>query len=220
MRHARRRIVITGGPGAGKTAVLELLRRALCTHAVVLPEAAGIVFGGGFPRRTDVVGRCAAQRAIFHVQRALEDMVESDDLAIALCDRGLVDGAAYWTGAGDFWTAVGMSREDALARYDLVIHLRVPEAHDGYGHQNPLRVESAAEARAIDDRILQVWHGHPRRRIIEANTNFMVKANAALEIVGHEVPSCCVGHRSPADTEGLHPERAPRPEQVLMRSPA
>ena len=37
--HSRRRVVLTGGPGAGKTAVLELVRRTLCEHLVVVPEA-------------------------------------------------------------------------------------------------------------------------------------------------------------------------------------
>ncbi len=46
-RHDMRRIVLTGGPGAGKTAVLELVRQEFCAHVTVLPEAAGIVFGGG-----------------------------------------------------------------------------------------------------------------------------------------------------------------------------
>ena len=48
--HTRRRIVMTGGPGAGKTAVLELVRVHFCEHIKVLNEAASIVFGGGFPR--------------------------------------------------------------------------------------------------------------------------------------------------------------------------
>lgn len=48
--HPPRRIVLTGGPGAGKTAVLEMMRKTLCEHVVVVPESAGIVFGGGFPR--------------------------------------------------------------------------------------------------------------------------------------------------------------------------
>ena len=30
-------VVITGGPGAGKTAVLEVARRYLCEHIAVLP---------------------------------------------------------------------------------------------------------------------------------------------------------------------------------------
>ena len=30
--HPPRRIVLTGGPGAGKTAVLEMMRKTLCEH--------------------------------------------------------------------------------------------------------------------------------------------------------------------------------------------
>src|SRR6185295_8814559 len=102
--HVPRRIVLTGGPGAGKTAALELIRRAsFCDHVQMLPEAAGIVFGGGFPRRRDAGGRKAAQRAIFHVQRALEEARAADNAAIVLCDRGTVDGAAYWPGPDDFF---------------------------------------------------------------------------------------------------------------------
>lgn len=50
--HKRKRIVLTGGPGAGKTALLELIRQSFCAHVKVLPEAASIIFGGGFPGRT------------------------------------------------------------------------------------------------------------------------------------------------------------------------
>lgn len=37
--------VVTGGPGACEAAVLEMARWTLYRHVVVLPEAAGIVFG-------------------------------------------------------------------------------------------------------------------------------------------------------------------------------
>ena len=40
--HSPRRVVLTGGPGAGKTAVLELIRLFFCVHVTTLPEAAGI----------------------------------------------------------------------------------------------------------------------------------------------------------------------------------
>ena len=79
--HDQRTVVLTGGPGAGKTAVLELLRRCCCRHLVVLPEAAGVVFGGGFPRGTLAYQRRAAQRAIFHVQRELESLVPPEAAA-------------------------------------------------------------------------------------------------------------------------------------------
>ena len=65
--HRRKRIVLTGGPGAGKTAVLELVRQEFCAHVQILPEAAGIVFGGGFPRTGSLEWRRGAQRAIFSI---------------------------------------------------------------------------------------------------------------------------------------------------------
>ena len=194
LEHRRRRIVLTGGPGAGKTAVLELVRQSACRHVTVLAESAGIVFGGGFPRRPIPGVRQAAQRAIYHVQRELEAAAEAEGAGIALCDRGCIDGAAYWNGPGDFWTAVGTTREETLARYDAVIHLRVPSAANGYSHQNPLRVESVAEALAIDERILEAWEGHPRRYVVEASTDFLTKASRAIEILQQELPECCRGH--------------------------
>src|SRR5262245_23288186 len=105
--HPRRRIVLTGGPGAGKTAVLELVRRSFCSHVQVLPESAGILFGGGFPRGSDDDHRRCAQRAIFHTQRELETLAAAGPASVLLCDRGTVDGLAYWPGPDEFWSAVG-----------------------------------------------------------------------------------------------------------------
>lgn len=191
LRHPPRRIVLTGGPGAGKTAVLEMLAHEVCSHVLILPEAAGILFGGGFPRRADAVARDAAQRAIFAVQLELERLALDSNAALTLCDRGVVDGVAYWPGPDDYWAAVGMSRSDALKRYQAVIHLRVPEGRNGYGHTNPLRTETAVEAAEIDRRILKAWDGHPRRFIVEATRDFLAKARSVMEIVRGEIPACC-----------------------------
>ena len=188
--HTQRRIALTGGPGAGKTAVLELVRRSLCSHVRVLPESAGILFGGGFPRGTTADLRCAAQRAIFYVQRELEATVATADIAIVLCDRGTVDALAYWPGPEDLWRSVGTTLEDELARYHAVIHLRVP-AVDEYNHRNPLRVEPPAEAAAIDARIGAAWARHPRRFEIPAMHDFLAKARRAIEIIRAELPAGC-----------------------------
>ena len=195
--HERRRVVLTGGPGAGKTAVLELIRQSFCTHVKVLPEAAGVVFGGGFPRRDDLAVRRAAQRAIFFVQRELETATDADNPAIVLCDRGTVDGAAYWPGPGDLWFEVGTTIAEQLRRYAAVIHLRTPPA-ESYNHANPLRVESAAEAHALDERIARVWDAHPRRFIIDPAEDFRAKAARALEVLRRELPECCRRHEVPA----------------------
>lgn len=197
--HERRRIVLTGGPGAGKTALMELIRQSFCSHVKVLPEAAGVVFGGGFPREDDPGCRRAAQRAIFYVQRELEIIGDSHNPAIVLCDRGTVDGLAYWPGPpGEFWSSLGTTLDSELGRYDAVIHLRTPAVEHGYNHQNPLRTESPVRAAEIDARIAHAWEPHPRRFIVESSSDFLDKAARALEILRDEMPECCKGHVIPA----------------------
>jgi len=187
----KERIVITGGPGAGKTAVLELARRELCQHVDVLPEAASIVFGGGFPRRRDEVGRRATQRAIHFVQRELEVMaLANPEACAALCDRGTIDALAYWPGTwAEFFDDVGSSLEAELQHYAAVIHLRVPDL-TGY-RSSAIRLESHREAQEIDGRLLEVWKGHPRRTVIEGSADFLQKAGRALAAIRAELPRCC-----------------------------
>jgi predicted ATPase len=192
--HVRKRIVLTGGPGAGKTAVLELVRQSLCKHLWIVPEAAGILFGGGFPRGGAASQQRAAQRAIYFVQRELEESLATADLAIALCDRGTIDGEAYWTGPGELWDAVGTTRAAELSRYDAVIHLRTPREGAGYDQSNPLRIEGADEARAVDERIAAAWSGHPRHYIVEPESDFLRKVARALAILRCEMPACCQAH--------------------------
>jgi predicted ATPase len=210
--HEPHRIVLTGGPGAGKTAVLELVRQAMCRHVEVLPESAGILFGGGFPRRAAVHARRAAQRAIFHVQRELETATLADDVAILLCDRGTIDSAAYWPGPDEIWPSVGTTLDDELARYHAVIHLRVPSHQDGYNRDNPLRVETADEAAAIDERIARAWAPHPRRHEVPATPDFVTKATRALDLIRAELSPCCV-----ARARVLLGAVAPAPAQDLAR---
>jgi predicted ATPase len=112
-RSRRCRIVLTGGPGGGKTTAADLFRRELGERVVVVPESATILFAGGFPRSREVDAQRAVQEAIFHVQRKLEN-VQSALFRdrILLCDRGTIDGAAYWPeGDHDFFTAMGTTFE-------------------------------------------------------------------------------------------------------------
>ncbi len=191
--------MITGGPGAGKTAVLELARRDLCKHVDVLPESARIVFAGGFPRRHDDAGLRGVQRAIYHVQDELERMgPESPSATTVLCDRGTLDGLAYWPGAwSEYFTGLGTTMETELARYAAVIHLRVPDGQNGY-KKDAVRRESEREAGEIDSRLAEVWAAHPRRVFVESNADFVRKAQRALAVIRAEL-TCCASKdpRSP-----------------------
>jgi predicted ATPase len=188
-----KRIVLTGGPGAGKTAVLELARLYTCEHVAVLPEAASILFHGGFPRSRQSAPLKAAQRAIYHLQHELEIATAAarPDLVVLLCDRGTVDGAAYWPGPDTLWGAVETTHDAELARYSAVIHLRTPHENGYSTHTNPARIETVSEAVSIDQRIAELWQHHPSYHHVPSTEDFVVKAQHALSLLLAQLPLCC-----------------------------
>lgn len=187
--NGRCRIVVTGGPGGGKTTAADLFRRELGERVVVVPESATLLFQGGFPRSAELHARKSAQRAIYHVQRNLEDVQSAlYPQRILLCDRGTVDGAAYWPDESQsFFDAVGSSLPLELARYDAVIFFE-SAAVGGISIEggNPARVESNAEALLIDRKLRAIWSQHSRFVVVPHNPSFVKKilfGLAALESI-------------------------------------
>lgn len=191
--HQTALVVVTGGPGAGKTAVLEMAKKILCEHIAILPESASILFGGGFWRLPSPFAKKAAQRAIFQIQNELENIAVYDGKwALALCDRGTLDGFAYWPESEEqFWIETHTSEKEQYNRYKAVIHLRTPSQELGYNHQNPLRTETANQALEIDLKIAHAWSRHPNYHVIESADNFIQKAQNALQLIGRYLPVCC-----------------------------
>jgi len=185
--HARYRVVVTGGPGAGKTTAADLFRRELGERVVIVPEAATMLFSGGFPRDGIAAVQRSAQTAIFHVQRNLEDIQRATyPSRVLLCDRGTVDGAAYWPDdPQDFFASVGTTLQAELARYDEVIFLETA-AVGGMGIEggNPTRIESMDQAVAIHRALLALWSQHPRFTFVPHDPSFLRKITAGLAVLG------------------------------------
>lgn len=180
----RCRIVLTGGPGGGKTTAVDLFRREIGERVVVVPETATMLFAGGFPRAGKPVARSATQRAIFHTQRALEDVQSAlYPGRILLCDRGTVDGAAYWPEKEPkgFFETVGTTLEAQLARYDAVLFFE-SAAVGGIAIEggNPTRTEDNTEARRLDVRLRELWSQHPAFRFIPHSRSFFAKLQQGL----------------------------------------
>ena len=178
-------IVITGGPCAGKTAVLEFVRKIFCQHVAILPEAAGILFSGGFWRLQSVSAQNAAQKAIYHVQTEMESLVlEEKRWVLGLCDRGTLDGLAYWQGhEKNFFNCLNTTKDKEYAKYTAIIHLKTPDASSGYNHKNPIRVETPQVALEIDHRIGEIWKDHPAYVSIESTEDFFTKVNIATQTI-------------------------------------
>lgn len=180
------RLVVTGGPGGGKTTAIDLFRRELGARVVVVPESATIMFTGGFPRVDDADARRSAQTAIYHVQRNLEDVQSAlHPERVLLCDRGTVDGAAYWPGTPDeFFAAMGTSFEAELRRYDAAVFFQ-SAAVGGLSIEggNPARTESDAEALALDKQLRTLWSKHPRFFLVPHRASFFEKISMGLAIL-------------------------------------
>jgi predicted ATPase len=179
------RIVLTGGPGGGKTTAADLMRREVGDRIVIVPEAATMLFSGGFPRNQDVASKRSIQTAIYHVQRNLEDIHSASyPDRILLCDRGTVDSSVYWPSDenSDFFQSLETTLDRELARYDAVIFFETAAVGNlSIEGGNPTRTESVAEALELDRRLQEVWGQHSNFNLIPHERSFLKKLQVAIE---------------------------------------
>ncbi len=179
-----RKIAITGGPSGGKTTLIDALKQTFGAKVKVVPEAASILYKGGFPRAKDYNGYFHAQKAIFFTQRELEELrMKTHPDALIVCDRGSLDSLAYWPDNEEhFYKTLHTDRQTELARYDWVIHLDTATEHD-YDTSNDIRTENFHEAKLLNEKIKKSWEGHPQRIIITAENDFVSKMNKATAVI-------------------------------------
>jgi predicted ATPase len=171
------KIVITGGPCAGKTEahahVKQHFKAKRYTVLTVAETATELISGGVAPWSCG--SHPTYQNFLLQLQLEKERIftkaaatMSAKDVLIFF-DRGALDGKAYMTDAdyNAMVAALGTNEDALLARYDAVFHLTTAAKGNGYTlENNAARTETAAEAVAIDDRTLQVWEKHPHRWII------------------------------------------------------
>eukprot|EP01062_Namystynia_karyoxenos_P055373 TRINITY_DN4617_c0_g1_i2.p1 TRINITY_DN4617_c0_g1~~TRINITY_DN4617_c0_g1_i2.p1 ORF type:complete len:659 (+),score=219.08 TRINITY_DN4617_c0_g1_i2:148-2124(+) len=199
------RVVLTGGPCAGKSTGTAMLRQALERNGInvfCVPEAATLLIGGGCGvifKDCDDEKLFRFQLALLETQLALEDAFfaiakATRQKGVLLCDRGAMDGRAFCSESvwarilqeGD-WT----TQELRDGRYDMVVHLVT--AADGaanfYGTENnQARTETPEQAVEQDRKLQKMWTGHPKVRIVDNSTPFAEKMERTmqpiLELVG------------------------------------
>lgn len=179
------KVVITGGPSGGKTTLIEALQKEMGSVVAIVPEAASILYRGGFPRLKSVTAQIHAQKAIYAVQKELEELArdEHPKAKLIICDRGSLDSVAYWPKSeAHFFKSLKTTRKKELSRYDWVIHLDTA-ARAFYDTTNPIRTESYSEAAKLNDRVRKSWHGHPRRLIVSQSEDFLSKMTLSLSVI-------------------------------------
>jgi predicted ATPase len=180
-----KKIVLTGGPGAGKTQVSLSLAEAEPVNFIRVPEAATRVYDLLQTRwdRLDIDGQRDVQRRIYHLQIETEKTYSNQDRVLIL-DRGTIDGSAYWPhGPDDYWKDLNTSLAKELERYDAVIWLETAAAlglYDG-DNSNFCRFEDAPAAIASGEVLLRLWGGHPKLRLIKASASLDEKVAAVRQ---------------------------------------
>ena len=181
------KIVLTGGPCAGKTTALGFLKKELKKYGVevftVSEQATALMTQGKTP---ESMGSYEFHSLLFKNQLAEEEAAikeaESSEAqkAVVLCDRGLLDSRAYVTREEfDKYSALyGFNAERIRNRYDAVFHLvtAADGAKESYAlNNNGARSESTALARELDTEILSLWVGTQHLRVIDNSTGFEEK---------------------------------------------
>lgn len=172
------KIVLTGGPGGGKTTALDLFRRELTDKICVVPEAASILFKGGLPRSDNFEVIKCTQKAIFDLQRSLEQIQATvcPD-RVLICDRGTLDGVAYWpNGEDEFFSMMNTNIKDELERYDAVIFFETAASHSSdITSNNPVRIENKIQSIALDQKLRDIWSKHPNFHYVASSESFVKK---------------------------------------------
>ncbi|MDA2936043.1 AAA family ATPase [Patescibacteria group bacterium AH-259-L05] len=177
------RLVLTGGPCAGKTTALSMLTKKLKDYGVtpfLVPEVATLAITSGVNIGAIITNRTAYfdfEQQLLLAQLALEDQWEEflrilpGENKVLICDRGVMDVAAYMD-QKEFAAMIqdlGFQLSDLRdKRYDSVFHLvtAAEGAEEFYNYDNPARYETAEQAREADKKTLAAWTGHERLRII------------------------------------------------------
>lgn len=191
-----KKIVLTGGPCSGKTTVLSVLREAFVDRICIVPEGATLLLAGGFPVPGKQLAwspawQAAFEAAVLPVQKSMEDaytlLAQAKGQSLLLCDRGILDGAAYTPGGLDAFLGENALELDAcVGRYHAVVHLESLAVADpaNYGKSgNDQRFEPVERAREIELATRDAWAAHPRRHFIEGGRGIEKKIVEVISLV-------------------------------------
>lgn len=182
------KIVITGGPCAGKSTAMSWVQNAFTQMGytvLFVPETATeLITGGVSPVTCGTNGDF--QKCQLWLQAEKEKVFEmaaqsmNAEKVLIVCDRGALDNKAYMDEV-EFQTALAFmntNEVDLRDRYDAVFHLvtAAKGAREFYTTaNNAARSESPEAAAALDDKLISAWTGHPHFRVIENSGDFEQK---------------------------------------------
>ncbi len=188
------KIVLTGGPCAGKTTALSWINNYFTKRGykvLTVPETATELISNGISPKT-CKSNFDYQIEHIKLQKYKEQIfLESaqkmnTEKVLIVCDRGIIDNKAYMKDV-DFKRILNELHTSEIKEsdeYDAVFHLvsAAKGKESIYTLSNNIaRSESIEEARILDDKIISAWTGHNHLRIIDNSTDFEEKLERLLK---------------------------------------
>lgn len=190
------KIVITGGPCAGKSTAFSWLKRVLSEKGytvLCVPETATeFIIGGVAPWTCGTnldFQKCQMELQLTKERlfmRAAKTM--NADKIIIICDRGALDNKIYMND-NDYdkvLSFLNIDEKTLLDSYDAVFHLVTAAlgAENFYTTENnAARIETMDEAIDLDYKLINAWKKHPNYKIIDNSTDFEYKMKRLI----HEI---------------------------------
>ena len=187
------KIVITGGPCAGKSTAMSWIQNFFGKQGIrvlfISETATDLITGGVAPWTCSK--NVEYQEYHLKLQLLKEDIYYKaasnlkDERILIVCDRGLLDPKAYMN-EFEFKQALedlNTNEIELRDNYDAVFHLvtAAKGAAEFYTlENNAARKETLEEARELDDKLIAAWTGHPHFRVIDNSKNFEEKMKKLL----------------------------------------
>ena len=202
------KVVLTGGPGGGKTSVLNAIKNLAITEEgykniiklgdkkiklVTISETATELISSGITP-TEAERIYDFQDILFEIQKSKEESSIKSlrfgydaDIILFLYDIGLLDGMAYLDKKGEFediMASKDVKELDILDKYDLVVDLLSTAtcAPEKYGFEsNEARFEDVEWAKSVDRKTSAAWVGHRNMKLFDSGVSLEEEVNNVIE---------------------------------------
>lgn len=194
------KIVLTGGPCAGKTTTIAKIKEDLENlgyHVLLLNECATEIISLGIrPFGDSKVDVYDFQNEILNLQvfkeKRLIDIVSKlpdDTKCILLSDRGVIDNKAY-LGTEKFNKLLeenNLVEEEVLNQYNMVIHLVTVATNNENKYNNSTNSarfeDDIDEVIDLDKRTNEAWSKHKNLKVVEATNTIDEKIEKVINII-------------------------------------